>query len=80
MFRSELLLGWLAPERTGIELVASVGERALVVHLNAVATLRLPVTFNLLRDIYLQLGGVCGQGTESGGGHESQGEEVTHFR
>lgn len=67
--------------RTGVELVATVGECPLIVHLDAVAGLGPSVALDLLGDIDLQLfGGAGRQSPEGGGGHEGQGEEAAHFR
>lgn len=73
---------WLAARcaRTGVELLASVGERALVVYLDAVAGLRPSVALDLLGDIDLQLGGAGRQSPEGGRHHEGQGQEAAHFR
>ena len=56
------------------------GEGAPVVDLDAIAVLGLPIAFDGLGDFNLELG-ARGQGTDGGGGHQTEGEEdVLHYR
>ena len=65
---------------TGIELFIGAGKCAPVVNLDTIAVLGLPIALDRLGDFNLELG-ARGQGSDGGGGHQTEGEEdVLHYR